>query len=239
MADAQDAVAALTRGLQEALGADLVSLMLYGSEARGMAIRGWSDVNVLVVLKDASAAVLGRAAGPLKAWRKTGHPAPLIQTEAEWRAAADVFPLEIEDVRDAHRLLAGRDVISGLATKRADLREELEREARGKLVRLRAEYAVADGDRAAVATLLARATGTFLVFFRAALRLAGQPVPAEPGELVRAAADLVGFDAGAFGWALAARAAAGKLKSAPDGALAANYLVAVERFVGYVNDLEV
>src|SRR5467141_1084832 len=170
------AIGALTRGLQEALGENLVALMLYGSAARGTASPGYSDVNVLLVVREATAEVLRQAAGPLAAWRKAGHGAPLIQTEREWAASADVFPLEIEDIREAHTLLAGRDVVSGLVTRREDAREELEREARGKLIRLRAEYVAAADDSAAHGALLARATGTFLVFFRAVLRLAGQTV---------------------------------------------------------------
>ncbi|MFI5280992.1 MAG: hypothetical protein ACHQU1_10875 [Gemmatimonadales bacterium] len=231
------AIAALTKGLTDALGQDMVSLMLYGSAARGTAVPGYSDVNVLLVLRQASGDVLHRAADTLAAWRKAGHPAPLIQTEAEWAASTDVFPMEIEDIREAHRLLAGRDVVSVLKTARADVREELEREARGKLIRLRAEYAGTAGDGKALGSLLASATGTFLTFFRAALRLAGRPIPAEPLGVVREAAVLAGFDAAAFAWALEERAGAKPKRLGPYDPAAAAYLAAVERFVKYVNDL--
>ena len=200
MADMQAALQWLTLGLSAALGEDLVSLMLYGSAARGTAAPGYSDVNTLLVLREASADVLHRAAPVLAAWRKAGNPPPLIQTEADWAASADVFPLEIEDIREAHRLLAGRDVVSGLQTTRADERAELEREARGKLVRLRAEYAAGAADGRVLGELLARATGTVLVLFRAALRLAGKPPVQDPA--------------------------------------ATPYLVAVEKFVKYVDGLE-
>ena len=237
MADTKAAIAALTSGLQEALGEDLVSLMLYGSAARGTASPGYSDVNVLLVVQDASATTLHRASAALAAWRKAGHSPPLIQTETEWSASVDVFPIEIEDIREAHTLLAGRDVVSALTTSRGDAREELEREARGKLIRLRAEYAAAAADGKALGALLARATGTFLVFFRAALRLAGQAVPAESDALVLEAAEVAGFEAGAFDWALAARAGAKPKALAPYDPVASAYLAAVERFVKYVNDL--
>jgi len=36
-------------------------------------------------------------------WIRKGETAPLIFSEAEWQASADVFPIEIEDMRDAHR----------------------------------------------------------------------------------------------------------------------------------------
>lgn len=238
MRDSETDLTALARGLKGALGDELVSLMVYGSAARGTAAPGWSDVNVLLVLRRADAAVLERAAGALAAWRKAGHPAPLIQTEAEWAASTDVFPMEIEDIREAHRLLAGKDVVSGLKTTRADVREELEREARGKLIRLRAEYAGAAQDGRAMGALLASATGTFLTFFRAALRLAGRPVPKDAAGVVRETAALAGFDAAAFDWALEERGGAKPGKLGAHDPAAAAYLAAVERFVKYVNDVE-
>jgi hypothetical protein len=237
MAGSEAAIAALTKGLKEALGDDLVSLMLYGSAARGTAAPGWSDVNVLLVLRRSTAEVLHRAAGPLTAWRKAGHPAPLIQTASEWAASTDVFPMEIEDIREAHRLLAGEDVVSGLETRRADEREELEREARGKLIRLRAEYATSAEDGKATGALLASAAGTFLTFFRAALRLQGRPVPIDAGDLVREAAAIVGFNAAAFEWALSERSGQKPRRLGAQDPIAAQYLAAVEQFVNYVNDL--
>jgi hypothetical protein len=238
MAGSEAAIAALTKGLTDALGEDMVSLMLYGSAARGTAVPGHSDVNVLLVLRQAPADLLHRAASALAAWRKAGHPAPLIQTEVEWAASTDVFPMEIEDIREAHRLLAGKDVVSGLKTLRGDVREELEREARGKLIRLRAEYAASAADGKAMGALLAGAAGTFLTFFRAALRLAGRPIPADPASVVREASLLAGFDASAFDWAIAERRGAKPKQLGPHDPIATAYLAAVERFVKYVNDLK-
>jgi hypothetical protein len=194
-----------------------------------------SDVNLLLIVRDASAAVLHRASPALNAWTRRGQRPPLIQTPAEWRASADVFPMEIEDIRDAHRLLAGRDPLAGLATSAADLRRELEREVRGKLFYLRAAFTAAAADGKALGELLAQALGTLLVFFRAALRYAGRPVPAEPEPLVAAAAALAGFDAAAFAWALAARAGNPPRKLAAYDGVGAEYLRAVERFAEYVD----
>lgn len=239
MADELEAAAqTLTRALTQALGDDLVALMLYGSAARHARVEGRSDVNVLLVLKDTSAGTLDRAAPALAAWTRVAHALALIQSEADWAASADVFPIEIEDIRDANRLLAGRDVISALTTTRAHLRHELEREARGKVIRLRAEYAATAADGARLGELLAQSLGTFVVLFRAGLRLGGAPVPREADAVVKAAAGIAGFDAGAFDWALAAR----QKKTAPAlgrfDPIAARYLEAVERFVAWVNDVK-
>jgi len=240
MADDMDAVTAkLTSGLRDALGDDLVALMLYGSAARGTNVPGRSDRNVLLVVRDATPAVLRRASPALGAWAKAGHPPPLIQTEADWAASADVFPLEIEDIREAHRVLAGRnDVLSSLVTTRADQRRQLEREARAKLIRLRAEYAVAAGDGVVLAELLARAVGTFLVLFRAALRLTGSAPPVDPVALVRAAGSAAGFDPAPFEWALGARRASKAPALQAFDPVAGSYLAGVERLVNWVDGLE-
>ena len=230
----ESSVQALTRALTAVLGDNLVSLVLYGSAARGGWVEGRSDVNVLLIVRDASAASLGKAAPALKDWALYAHAAPLIQTERDWDASADVFPIEIEDMRAAHRLLAGKDPFAGVTTERADLRAQLEREARGKLIRLRAEYAASAADGKQLGALLARATPTFVVLFRGGLLLAGRPVPAEAIAAVAAMAQVAGFDGAAFDWALGARAS-GKAALQPYDATAAAYLGAVEQFVNWVD----
>ena len=225
----------LARGLTAALGDGLVSLMLYGSSARGTQVAGRSGLDVLLVLKDAGAAALHKAAPVLAAWARGGNPPPLIQSEADWKASADVFPIEVEDIREAHRVLAGRDVTAEVTTTRDDQRRELEREARGKLIRLRAEYAVAAGDGATLAELLARASGTFLVLFRAALRLQGGPLPEAPAEVVRATARAAGFDPQPFERALGSRASVPAPALQAHDAAAAAYLEAVQKFVAWID----
>lgn len=223
--------------LEAALGDNLVSLVLYGSAARGDYDATRSDLNVLMILRDAAPAALRPVGEAIGAWVKAGEPPPLILSERGWRASTDVFPIEIEDMREAHHLLRGRDPFAGITTARRDLRHELEREIRGKLLQLRAEYAAAESDPKALSALLERATPTFLVLFRALLRFHGTQPPPEPGALVRQAASIAGFDAGAFDWPVArlgGRKAA--LLEAHDPKAVA-YLEAVERVEQYVDEL--
>lgn len=239
MADELEAaIEALTVALTAALGDELVALMLYGSAARGAHVPGRSDVNILVVVKDASASTLNKAAPALIDWIRVAQVAPLIQSEADWKASADVFPIEVEDIRDAHRLLAGRDVLSGLETTREDLRRELEREVRGKLIRLRAEYAVAASDGQTLSELLVQALGTFLVLFRAGLRLGGGQAPNEPEEVIRAAAHAARFEPTAFTWALGERLKAKPAALKSFDPIAADYLAAIAKYAQFVNDVQ-
>lgn len=226
---------ALARGLEAALGADLVSLLLYGSKARSAAPDTRADVNLLLVVKDASPAVLRRAAAPLAAWTRSGQRPPLIHSEAEWRAAADVFPVEMDDIREAHRLLAGSDPTEGIVTQPADVRRELERETRGVLARLRAAWASVGEEGPSLEELLAGSVGTVLVLLRAAVRLSGARPEPTPAGVVEQAGRTCGSDAAAFAWPLAARTGAPPHRLAAFDDAATNYLVAVQQFSDWLD----
>jgi hypothetical protein len=227
----------LATGLEQALGKDLVSLVLYGSAARGDFRPERSDVNLLLILADAQPARL-RAIGPaVHAWVKAGHPPPLIFSQPGWRGSTDVFPMEIEDMRQAHRVLRGQDPFAGLNTSPADLRQELEREALGKLLQLRAEYVASGPHPRALAALLVNSAATFFVLFRALLRLRGTAPPAAPADLVQAAARVAGFDPAAFDWVLDRIAGRKTRELEQFDPVAERYLAAVERLAQFVDEM--
>src|SRR5947208_13056179 len=96
-------VAQFAAEVARALGARLVALLLYGSWARGTHVPDRSDVNTLLICDTVDDALFAALAPAMRAWTRAGHPAPLILTEREWRESADAFPIEYEDMRDAHR----------------------------------------------------------------------------------------------------------------------------------------
>jgi hypothetical protein len=170
------------------------SAVIYGSAARGDFIPGRSDLNLMLILDDLSSRVLGALAGPFGAWRKSGYEPPLVIGRGEWALATDVFPIEITDMRCGFQVLRGPDPLAGLTVLPADLRHALEREFRGKLLRLRQGYVAAAGDARALGTLAGRSAGTVMVLLRALLVLLDRTVPREPVELAAAAAAAMGTD---------------------------------------------
>jgi predicted nucleotidyltransferase len=220
--------------VERAAGANLVSLVLYGSGARGT-LGPRSDVNLLLVLEDASAERMRPLGDPIREWVKSGERPPLIFSERSWRASADVFPLEIEDIRQHHRVVRGRNPVEGLETSRGDLRRELEREARGKLIQLRTAYLGAAADGKALGSVVSASLKTFLVLFRAALRLAGKTPPADSSKLAHEAATLTGLEIEALDWPLATLAGDSVPDLAPYDPRAARYLDAILAFVDYVD----
>ena len=185
--------------LEQALGDNLVSLLLYGPAVR---VEGPNIPTTLLVVRDASPVDLRCLEETVGGWVKKGFPPPLIFSEREWHASSDVFPIEIEDMREAHRLLRGTNPLDGIETVKEDLRRELEREIRGKLLQLRTEFAATASDGKALGALLADSATTFFVLFRATLRLAGRTPPLDSTALVKETADLAGFDGTAFDWIL-------------------------------------
>jgi predicted nucleotidyltransferase len=116
------------------------SAILYGSAARGDWVPGRSDVNLLVLIDDTTPTALRRLTPAVTEWHAKGFAPPLIMGREEWRHSTDVFPIEITDMHVAHKVLCGADPVTGMVIDPADLREAVEKELRGKLVRLRQAY---------------------------------------------------------------------------------------------------
>src|SRR5437016_6475598 len=220
-----------------ALSDRLVALLLYGSAARGTHVPGRSDVNTLLICDAVDETLFARLEQPVREWGRSVHPAPIILREREWQTSADAFAIEYEDMREAHRLLAGRDPWRGVTVQREHLRRQLEHELMGKLVRLRQAYAALRGDPKQLAQVLVRSAAGFFTMLRAALRLAGKQPPAPPDTLVREAGAVIGFSpdglAPLVGHALGAR----QLKLASGDPLPAAYLAAVARTAEFVNGI--
>ncbi len=188
--------------LVAALGDNLHAFCLYGPAVRHDTRDGERTLTTLLIVRDATPAALRPIHRLIADWTRKGNPPPLIFGRHGWEASTDVFPIEIEDMREAHRLLRGRDPFEGITTTRTDLRRELEREVRGKLLRLRTEFAAAAPKGRDIEELLLDSVGTFFVLFRAVLRLTGRTPPQTPKMLVQETAAVTGMDASAFTWVL-------------------------------------
>lgn len=180
--------------------------VLFGSAARGEWLAGESNVNVLLVLDDAAPPVLRTLEYAFRTFAALSSEPPLLLSRAEWRDAADAFPLEIADMQVAYRVLRGDDPMPEVQPARSDLRRALEREFRGKLLQLRRGFAARSSDEAALGWLAARSAPTFVLLCRCALVLLGEPLPPNSAAVVQRAAVRLAFDAGPLTRALAERA---------------------------------
>ena len=188
------ALAALVTSLGELSGLN-AAMVLYGSAARTDWIPGRSDVNLLLLVDDTSPAALRRLTPAVTAWHARGFAPPLIMGRDEWRRSGDVFPIEITDMQVAHRVLCGADPVQGMAVDSSDLREAVEKELRGKLVRLRQAY-VRFGDAGLILGGFALASiATYFALLRCVAVLLDRVPGVAPEETARVLGAELGDDA--------------------------------------------
>jgi predicted nucleotidyltransferase len=220
--------------VDRALGAGY-SAVLYGSAARGDFIPGRSDINLMLVLDHLTPPILRSLSRGFKTWRKAVQEPPLILSRAEWSRASDAFPIEISDMRLSYQVLRGADPLHGVQLDRADLRKALEREFRGKLLRLRQGYSTYAPEPAALGSLGLQSAATILVLLRGVLTVIGTPVPTDATELAKVAADAIGFEAEYLLHVVQHRADREWRCPAPEFE---NYMNAVEQTARFVDQLQ-
>jgi len=216
----------------------LVAVILYGSAAGGDHHPGFSDLNVLCVLKEITPRELGEAGPIFRWWRQQGNPAPLLLSADEARNATDCFPIEFHDILERRRVLYGEDVVAGVEIDECFYRAQVEHELRAKLLRLRQKAAGVLNDKELLRGLLADSVSTFCVLFRHALRLAGHPAPFEKRAIIRQAQQQFGLDPAPFEKLLEVREGKLRPRELDAGALFADYLKAVEVVTAAVDRLE-
>ncbi len=235
MADKIEKAEKVAAQIADDLGENLKSVLLFGTAIRGGVAPAHQEVNIMVVVEDASTDAIRPIEKSLAAWVKKGNAAPLIFEQSEWEGSTDVFPIEIEDMREAHRLVAGTDPFEGIVTERNDLRQELEREVRGKLLQLRAQYAAFAPNGGALTRLLVDSAPTFFVLMRALVRLEGQAPETTPARLVEQAGSIAGLDVGAFQWVVD-KISGDKVKALrSDDPIAAGYVNEMQKLTHYVD----
>ncbi|HET9870570.1 MAG TPA: hypothetical protein VFR02_08760 [bacterium] len=185
--------------LQKTLGPGLISLVLYGSQAAGDHLGEASDTNLLALVDRLDLDRLKALSGPVAAWAKQGNPPPLFLTPGHLRRYVDLFPLEISDIQENHRVLAGTDPFEGLVNGRTALRQQLEHEFQGKLLRLRTRFLLTRGREGELRKLLAGSLSSFLVLLKNALWLYGEKPPVKKLEAVKRLGERLGLPTTVFG----------------------------------------
>ncbi|PYP66174.1 MAG: hypothetical protein DMD26_08705 [Gemmatimonadetes bacterium] len=225
----------LVEQLRAAYGADLRSVVLYGSAAVGEHIPKRSDYNVLVIVDSLSVEQLRAAAAVARAWGDAGNPAPMTLTLNEWRGSADIFAMEYADILERHKILYGESPFDGIRVDPGDLRLQVEHEAMGKLLKLRQGVLAAGGDQKRLVELLAASLSTIMVIFRAVIRLHGG-VPAKDNLAVsQALAAYTRVDAAPFERVVRHVRGDQAITPADAGAVMAGYLGGMEALVAHLD----
>jgi hypothetical protein len=213
-------------------GERLISVVLYGSAACGDHQPAFSDINVLCVLAGIAPRELAACEEISRWWRERANAALLLMTEREVSESADCFAVEFIGIERCHRLLYGKDVVSGLAIGRQFYRAQVERELRAKLLRLRQKAAGLMSQPDLLRRLLLDSVSTFCVLFGHALALRGVDAPQKKREVMALAREHFQIDAAPFEKLLDVREGRIKLREADPLALLGPYLEGVGAVIG-------
>jgi predicted nucleotidyltransferase len=184
--------------LKAALHDNLKTVVLYGSAVTGEFRAGHSDLNVLCVVDRADAALLEHAHGVADWWMRQGNLAPLIFTVDELRRSADVFAIELLDMKLHHRILYGTDFLDDFEVPLHLHRLQVERELRTAWLRLRQAILAAPLSNKVHVDIMLKSVSPFCALFRHALLALGHDMPATKRETVSAIASLTGANPTAF-----------------------------------------
>jgi hypothetical protein len=183
----------LVQKLKAAAGDNLKAVILYGSAATEEFHAKHSDLNVLCLVGQADAAHLEALHGPVEWWIRRGQRPPLVFTLEELRRSADIFTIELLDMKSRHRILYGENLLADFSVPLHYHSIQVERELRTNWLRLREAILAAPKKSKVYLGLMVSSFSTFAALFRHALIALGEA----PGETKREAIDGIAKFAGA------------------------------------------
>jgi len=168
----QNSIRDFIEGLKNTYADGLVSVILYGSAASGEFTDKHSNINLLIVLKDAGLANLKRIASALKKG-KFNLLNTLFLTRDYIQNSTDVFPIEFLDMKENYVLLFGEDILKGLTVDIKNLRFQCEQELKSKLINIKKLY-LRSQSKIALRVLLFKSANSALHILRNLVRLKGK-----------------------------------------------------------------
>ena len=180
----------LIERLKAAAADNLKTVVLYGSAVTPEFVAQHSDLNVLCLVERAGTAELEALHGVAEWWTRAVNPAPLVFTLDELNRSADVFAIELLDMKMRHRILLGEDFLAAFEVPMAFHRLQVERELRTGWLRLRQTILAAPQKRKDHLGIMLASVSTFCALFRHALFALGQPMPETKRQAVDALASL-------------------------------------------------
>ncbi|MDO8535754.1 MAG: hypothetical protein Q7S30_01905 [Candidatus Omnitrophota bacterium] len=179
--------------LQGVYGEELISVNLYGSAASGEYVAGHSNIDIAVILRDASLSSLSKTSNFINK-RKFVLINPIFLTENYIKRSTDVFPIEFIDMKDNHLLLYGRDILKEIAVDTKNLRFQCEHELKSRIINTKRAY-LRTTDRMALKRLLFKSATSSLHILRNLLKLNTKDQSCAKSEVINMISRVFGADA--------------------------------------------
>jgi predicted nucleotidyltransferase len=178
------AITSFVDAAKQAFGADLVSIVLFGSGAE-QNLRATSDVNILVVLKRFDQAQADALREPLRFAHAAVELNAMFMLEAEVPAAMEAFAVKFSDILHRHRVLHGSDPFASITVSNAALLRRLKQVLLNLQIRLRERYILVSLREEQLGRVIADAAPPLRASAASILQLEGNPAPSPKKALER------------------------------------------------------
>jgi hypothetical protein len=196
--------------LKAAASDNLKAVILYGSAATEEFHAKHSDLNILCLVNQADAAHLEALHGPVEWWIRRDQRPPLVFTLDELRRSADIFTIELLDMKSRHRVLYGENLLAEISVPLHYHAIQVERELRTDWLRLREAILAAPKKPKVYLELMVASFSAFAALFRHALLALGEAPAETKREAIGRIAQFAGADPAGFQTILSVRE--GKVK---------------------------
>jgi hypothetical protein len=187
-------LARLVQRLREAGGENLLGVAVYGAQTRSRPVSGAAEVNVLIVLRDATLPALVAIAPVLTSAQRQSQVSSLVTTPEELHTEAGLFPARLLEMRLTHRLLHGNVHLDRLEIAPPGLRLAALQELRNLENRLRHRIVNHGTDPDLLWAGLAQSLPRLMAILETVLHAGGGEVPPERAEVLRLAGEALGIE---------------------------------------------
>jgi len=188
----------LVQKIKAAAADNLKAVILYGSAATEEFHTKHSDLNILCLVEQADAAHLEALHGAVQWWIRRGQRPPLVFTLDELRRSADIFTIELLDMKSRHRILYGENVLAEISVPLHNHANQVERELRTDWLRLRQAILAAPKKSKVYLELMISSFSAFAALFRHALIALGEAPAETKREAIGRIAQFAGADPAGF-----------------------------------------
>jgi predicted nucleotidyltransferase len=222
---------------QEVYGTDLFSIVLYGSGARGDYIPGRSDLNFLIVLTEDGIKGLHRAFKVVAKWHGRRVATPLFMTQDYIATSLDTFPLELLNIKRDYHVVWGKNPLTKIRIRKRQLRLQLEREVKGKLLQLREAYLASNGWKRNLVAVASQSLTAFISIFQGILYLREKENPHQKGAIIKAIAAETGLATEPFEQLLEIKEGKSRLSVKKMKGLMENYIEEIRCLAFWVDEM--
>lgn len=174
---------------KKAFGADLISVVLYGSGAEGK-LRPTSDVNLILLLGSFDRKQADQLREPLRLAQAAIRLRVMFLLQDELKPASQAFAVKFADIARRRLVLYGEDPFSSVAVSRDDAIFRLKQTLLNLTLRLREAYIARSLREEQLATVIADAAGPLRSCAWTLLELEGNAAASPKEALERVAASL-------------------------------------------------